>query len=75
MATQREYEAVVWHFLSDTLKNTPPHKVEEWFFALRPATHAQHKRWNDAIHHVLAQIGKYQGEEELCHEDCAGYHV
>jgi hypothetical protein len=77
MASQREYESVVWHFLGDMLKTTDPAEVEDWFFNFVPTTNAQKNRWINAISKVQEQVEKFQGEENSCGgaDDCHGLMV
>ena len=71
MASQREYESVVWHYVGDQLKASPHSRIEDWFYNFVPETDAQKKRWENAIAKVQAQIEKFQGDENSCGEDCA----
>jgi hypothetical protein len=74
MASQREYESVVWHFLGDILKTAPPAEVEEWFYDFVPNTDAQKNRWTNAISKVQKQIENFQGDDNFCagENECNG---
>jgi hypothetical protein len=74
MASQREYESVIWHFLGDILKTAPTTEIEEWFYDFAPSTPAQDRRWVNAIAKVQQQVEKFQGESNSCAgtEECNG---
>ena len=65
MASQREYESVVWYFLQEKLKNTSTPELYEYFYSStnRPHTAHGHERFVKAIKRVQAQMGKFEGEE------------
>jgi len=69
MATQREWEAVVWHFLADKLRDTHPNEIKRWIYGFEPDTEAQEKRWNNAIAKVKGQVQRF-ADEETCEEEC-----
>ena len=70
MASQRDYESVVWHYIGDKLKTSSPSRIEDWFHSYAPQTDTQKKRWLNAITKVQSQIEKLQGEDNLCEEWC-----
>lgn len=72
MATQREWESVVWHFLGDKLKNSESYEIKKWIYDFDPETEAQEKRWLNAIQKVQEQIERFAGEE-TCEEECIGH--
>ena len=72
MASQREWESVVWHFLSDTLKNTGPEEVKQWIFSYPPTTATQEDRWLKSINKVQQQLEHFAGEGNSCNDDCEG---
>jgi hypothetical protein len=73
MASQREWESVVWHFLSDHLRNTDSEEIKDWIYSLEPDTPAQEKRWDRAVRKVYLQLQKFAADE-ICEEgECAGY--
>lgn len=65
MASQREWESVVWHFIADTLNTTSPEKIAEWIYDFPPDTPAQKKRWLKAISKVHGQAIKFAGENQV----------
>ena len=72
MATQREWESVVWHFLADKLKDATSAEIKEWIYYFEPDTEAQERRWENAIAKVLTQVERFAGDE-TCEEECVGY--
>ena len=72
MASQREWESVVWHFLGDKLKQDYPDEIKEWIWGFQPSTPAQEKRWLNAIQKVQTQIERSAGEDNSCDDDCVG---
>jgi hypothetical protein len=72
MATQREWESVIWHFLSDKLKQAYPDEIKKWIWGFEPSTPAQEKRWLNAIQKVQSQIERSAGTENSCDDDCVG---
>ena len=72
MATQREWESVVWHFLGDKLKTAESYEIKKWIYDFDPETEAQEKRWLNAIQKVQEQIERFAGEE-TCEEECIGH--
>ncbi len=36
MASQREWESVVWHFLADHLRSTSKERIKDWIYGLEP---------------------------------------
>ena len=71
MASQREWESVVWHFLADHLRNTSKERIKDWIYGLGPDTVAQEARWEKAISKVQNQLLRFAGDE-TCDEDCEG---
>jgi len=65
LGNQREMESVVWHFIADTLNETSPERIQEWFYSLPPSSAAQKKRWVKAISKVFNQAVRYAGDEQL----------
>ena len=74
MASQREWESVVWHFLSDTLKNTGPEEVKQWIFSYPPTTDTQEDRWVKSINKVEKQLEHFAGEGNSCNDECVANH-
>ena len=75
MASQREWESVVWHFLGDHLRNTDNEYIKDWIYDFQPSTKTQDERWDSAVSKVYYQIQKFAGENARCDmEDCRGYH-
>jgi hypothetical protein len=72
MATQREWESVVWHFVGDNLKDADPNVIKEWIYGFEPNTEAQEKRWLNAIQKVQEQIERFAGDE-TCEDECIGF--
>ena len=70
MASQRDYESVVWHYMGDQLKTSTSSRIEDWFYSYAPQTDTQKERWENAIAKVQSQIEKFQGEDNLCGEFC-----
>ena len=73
MATQREWESVVWHFLGDKLKNAESYEIKKWIYDFDPETEAQEKRWLNAIQKVQEQIERFAGEGNSCDDECIGF--
>ena len=73
MASQREWESVVWHFLGDHLRNTDNEYIKEWISDFVPNTPTQEDRWASAISKVYYQLIKYSGDETCDREECVGY--
>jgi hypothetical protein len=73
MASQREWESVVWHFLGDVLKSSSPELIKEWMWAYQPSTPAQETRWLKAIEQVQSQIERFMVEEDCSATDCDSY--
>ena len=74
MASQREWESVVWHFLSDHLRSTDSEEIKDWIYSLEPDTQAQEERWERAVNKVFHQLQRFAGDE-LCEEgECSGYY-
>ena len=73
MATQREWESVVWHFIGDKLKEADSEEIKEWIYDFEPDTEAQERRWQNAITKVVTQIERFAGEANSCEEECVGY--
>ena len=73
MASQREWESVVWHFLGDHLRNTDNEHIKEWISDFVPSTPTQEDRWASAISKVYYQLIKYAGDETCDREECVGY--
>ena len=73
MATQREWESVVWHFLGDHLKHADPYEIQEWIYTFVPNTPAQETRWLNAIQKVQEQIERFAGEGNSCDDECIGF--
>jgi len=73
MASQREWESVVWHFLGDHLRNTDSEEIKDWIYSLEPATQAQEERWERAVDKVYLQLQKFAGNETCEEGECAGY--
>ena len=73
MATQREWESVVWHFVGDNLKDADSNVIKEWIYDFEPNTPAQEKRWLEAIQKVQEQIERFTGEANSCDEECVGH--
>ena len=71
MASQREWESVVWHFLADHLRSTSKERIKDWIYGLEPDTVAQEVRWEKAISKVQNQLLRFAGDE-TCDEDCEG---
>ena len=71
MASQREWESVVWHFLADHLRNTSNGQIKAWIYGLEPNTVTQEARWGKAIGKVQDQLLKFAGDE-TCDEECEG---
>ena len=72
MASQREWESVVWHYLGDILKHESPNVIKGWIYGFDPATPTQEDRWLKAIEKVQAQVEKFAGASNACDEDCEG---
>ena len=72
MASQREWESVVWHFLGDYLNHADPEEIKEWIFALAPSTATQEDRWLKSINKVQQQLEHFAGEGNSCNDDCVG---
>jgi len=70
MASQREWESVVWHYLGDSLKHQNPEVIKDWIYDFHPSTSTQEDRWLKAIEKVQSQIEKFAGENNSCDEDC-----
>ena len=73
MASQREWESVVWHFLSDHLRNTDDEYIKDWIFNSPPSTETQEDRWESAINKVYHQIQQFAGDEKCDNDECVGY--
>ena len=73
MASQREWESVVWHFLGDHLRNTDSEEIKDWIYSLEPDTQAQEERWGRAVDKVYLQLQKFAGNETCEEGECAGY--
>jgi hypothetical protein len=73
MATQREWESVIWHFLGDHLRKTYPNEIKEWIWGFEPNTPAQEKRWVNSIQKVQEQIERFAGEGNSCDDECIGF--
>ena len=71
MASQREWESVVWHFLGDRLKNSAHEEVKDWIYGFAPSTSTQDERWEKAIDKVQQQLERFAGDE-VCSESCPG---
>ena len=71
MASQREWESVVWHFLGDRLKNSDHEEVKDWIYGFAPSTSTQDERWEKAIDKVQQQLERFAGDE-VCSESCPG---
>jgi len=71
MASQREWESVVWHFLGDRLKNSDHEEVKDWIYGFAPSTSTQDERWEKAIDKVQKQLERFAGDE-VCSESCPG---
>ncbi|SVC24924.1 uncharacterized protein METZ01_LOCUS277778, partial [marine metagenome] len=41
MASQREWESVVWHFLGDHLRNTDNEYIKDWIYDFGPSTETE----------------------------------
>ena len=70
MATQREWESVVWHFVGDKLKDADSDEIKDWIYDFQPDTEAQERRWQNAIIKVIKQIDRFAGEANSCDEEC-----
>jgi len=73
MASQREWESVVWHFLGDHLRNTDDEYIKDWIFSSLPSTETQEDRWSSAITKVYQQVRKFADEEKCDNDECVGY--
>ena len=73
MASQREWESVVWHFLGDHLRNTDDEHIKDWIFSSLPSTETQEDRWSSAITKVYQQVQKFADEEKCDNDECVGY--
>jgi len=72
MASQREWESVVWHFLGDTLKHESPNAIKDWIYDFVPSTPTQEDRWLNAVNKVQEQLERFAGEDNECDEECKG---
>lgn len=72
MASQREWESVVWHYLGDSLKNENPEAIKDWIYDFDPSTPTQEDRWLKAIKKVQSQVEKFAGSYNQCDEECKG---
>jgi len=73
MASQREWESVVWHFLGDHLRNTDDEYIKDWIFSSPPNTETQEDRWTNAVTKVYQQIQKFASDEKCDNDECVGY--
>ena len=73
MASQREWESIVWHFLGDVLKASNPELIKEWILAYAPSTPAQETRWIKAIEQVQSQIDRSKVNEDCDTLECDSY--
>lgn len=72
MASQREWESAVWHFLGDSLSHTDPEAIKDWIYGFQPTTPAQEDRWLKAIEKVQEQLDRFTGVGNECDDDCIG---
>jgi len=72
MASQREWESAVWHFLGDALKHADPEAIKDWIYGFQPTTPTQEDRWLKAIEKIQGQLERFAGVGNECDDDCVG---
>jgi hypothetical protein len=65
MASQREYESVVWYFLQKKLEEVTTSELYDHFYSSnnQPHTPHGHARFEKGVEKVLGQVTKFVGEE------------